>query len=354
VELKDLFDNKLESMSLNGMYSLSLIITYTLHHIHTFPTHNNLSTPEAPLYIAQLGDLLDGKNHETNTSHSALASALSHLNRAPCPTVNLIGNHELYNFNRPYLSKAPWLRHGDTEYYSFSPAPGWRTIVLDPYQIALIGHVANDPRRNEAVDTIQTMNPNVDPNGIDGDWFVGMEDAGARKRFVPYNGGLGTEQLEWLRRDLASAVEEGEKVVIMSHVILHPMACGGYTMVWDYEEALEVIASDDAGDCVVAVLAGHDHKGGYHCDEYGVHHCTFASPLNKGEDGFAFGLVHIGSNDCIEIRGPKIDDLLPCKNGRPSSNTMMVGDSISGPCEFIRLPLREGTSNRDGWLRTVL
>ena len=26
---------------------------------------------------------------------------------------------------------------------------------------------------------------------------------------------------------------------------------------------------------------GHDHFGGYHRDEHGVHHCTFCSPLNR-------------------------------------------------------------------------
>lgn len=184
---------------------------------------------------------------------------------------------------------------------------------------------------------VQRNNPNVDPNGKDGNWFMGMEDAGYRRRFVPYNGGFGNEQLEWFREELRSAAEEGERVIVMSHVILHPLACGGDTMVWDFEEALEAIGSEAAGGCVAAVLSGHDHKGGYHCDDNGVHHCTFSSPLNKGEDGFAFGLVHVGS-DCIEIRGPKIDDLLPLKNGRPSSSTQL-GDSISGPCEFIRLPL---------------
>ena len=58
---------------------------------------------------------------------------------------------------------------------------------------------------------------------------------------MPYNGRLGEEQLAWLRAELAAAAAAAERVVIMCHVILHPKACGGGTMVWDYPEALEVL-----------------------------------------------------------------------------------------------------------------
>ena len=190
-----------------------------------------------------------------------------------------MGNHELYNFDRAYLAEAPWLKHGDKEYHSFNPTTGWRVVVLDPYQVALIGHAADDPRRRAAVDLIGRKNPSVDPSGSGGEWFKDVQ--GYDRRFVPYNGGLGAEQLTWLRAELAAAAAASERVVIMCHVILHPEACGGGTMVWDYPEALEAIRSEEAAGCVAAVLCGHDHFGGYHRDEHGVHHCTFCSPLNR-------------------------------------------------------------------------
>ena len=162
-------------------------------------------------------------------------------------------------------------------------------MVLDPYQVALIGLADDDPRRLEAVQLIGERNPAVDPSGTGGDWFRDVQ--GYERRFVPYNGGLGREQIDWLKSELKAAAETGERVLIFCHVILHPEACGGSTMVWDYPEALEAIRSDEASGCVVAVLCGHDHFGQYHCDEAGVHHCTFCSPLNQGEGGDAFGLV---------------------------------------------------------------
>ena len=110
-----------------------------------------------------------------------------------------MGNHELYNFDRDTLSEAAWLRHGDKEYYSFKPAAGWRVVVLDPYQVALIGHAEDDPRRREAVELIGERNPGVDPSGSGGAWF--RDVSGYDRRFVPYNGGLGREQLGWLRAE---------------------------------------------------------------------------------------------------------------------------------------------------------
>ena len=42
-------------------------------------------------------------------------------------------------------------------------------------------------------------------------------------------------QLAWLREELQDARRQKERVVILSHVILHPKACDGSTMVWDYD-----------------------------------------------------------------------------------------------------------------------
>jgi manganese-dependent ADP-ribose/CDP-alcohol diphosphatase len=137
----------------------------------------SLRTP--PAFIAQLGDLLDGVNVKSGNSVPALEAALEQLERAPCPSVNIVGNHELYNFDRAALSAASWLRHGDREYYSFAPAAGWRVVVLDPYQLALIGLAADDPRRLEAVELIARKNPGVHPSGSGGEWFAHVSGHGS-------------------------------------------------------------------------------------------------------------------------------------------------------------------------------
>uniref|UniRef100_A0A7S4R3V2 Calcineurin-like phosphoesterase domain-containing protein n=1 Tax=Ditylum brightwellii TaxID=49249 RepID=A0A7S4R3V2_9STRA len=305
--------------------------------------------PTPPLFIAQLGDLIDGVNAQSNESDAALQRALAEFDKIDCDTYHLVGNHELYNFNRTQLAQAAWLKHGNAEYYSFTPHDNWRIIVLDPYQLSLMGLDANDPRRIQSVELLAKENPNVDPSGAGGDWFVGMENAGYKRRFVPYNGGFGSTQLSWLTEELADAGQCKQRVIVLSHVIVHPKACGGGTMAWDYEEALQILydhnsqrEDDEDGGGVVAVMCGHDHSGNYHCDEYNIHHITYCSPLNKGEDGNAYGLVHV-SDTQLEIRGVVMDDLIPDVEDRPDVVKRDGDDVSNGVCEGIVLPFgKEG------------
>lgn len=43
---------------------------------------------------------------------------------------------------------------------------------------------------------------------------------------------------------------------------------------------------------------------------HAVHHITFRSPLNKGTDGRAFGVIN-AFDDHFELRGPSLADLVP-------------------------------------------
>ena len=127
-------------------------------------------------------------------------------------------------------------------------------------------------------------------------------------------------------------------------------------MVWDYPEALDAIRQTD---CVAAVLCGHDHFGQYHMDRQGVHHCTFCSPLNKGDEGSAFGLVRV-FDDAIEVCGPRVDDLLPTERktngvvtptGRPPKQLVVLAGedeegSMQGSWESVLLPLRSRSSGQ--------
>jgi manganese-dependent ADP-ribose/CDP-alcohol diphosphatase len=119
---------------------------------------------------------------------------------------------------------------------------------------------------------IEANNPN-DCTGST-DWLAGLE--GVNRRWVPFNGAVSPTQLAWLSGELDAALGAGERVVILTHVPIQPDSCGPSTLLWNYQEVKEVL---HAAGCVVAVLCGHDHDGGYARDSQGVHHCTFHSPL---------------------------------------------------------------------------
>ena len=295
-------------------------------------------------FVAQLGDLIDGQNARLGNSDSAMDAAVALLNRLPCKVVNIVGNHELYNFNRVALAQK---LEGVSSYHSFIPARGWRIIALDAYRESLMGWPEDDPRRRSALLTLTANNPNIDPVDPEksGDWFKGLP--AQKRRFVPYNGGFGKEQLGWLQKELTEAAANGERVIILSHDILAPEACDGTTMALDYDMALAAIKH--SGALVVMVLCGHDHKGGYHLSRDGVHHLTLCSPLNKGADGKAYGLIEV-HEDRIELRGPALRDLLPFEKGRTGEVKDMPEIGLSHPrgSEIMRFPLRAGGVPRGG------
>ena len=259
--------------------------------------------------VYQLGDLIDGLNARQGTSESALTSVLEVISRCRAPFVHLVGNHDLYNFDRDSLAArlSTRLPNRAVEFFASAPAPGWRVLVLDAFQEAVIGWPAEEPRREQAVRFLRAKRTECGrPDDADpDDWFIGL--SAEQRRFNPYNGALGARQISWLSSQLHAAADAGDRVIIASHVVLHSQACHGTTMAWDYEEALSAIACAPKG-VVAAVICGHEHKGGYHKDAAGVHHLTVASPLNEGANGSAFGLVRV-FDDRLEVEAPTLTSL---------------------------------------------
>ena len=196
----------------------------------------------------------------------------------------------------------------DSIYYSFrmrgnSP---WRIVVLDPYEESVmtggggrVGHeltLENGGLSAEFTKKCQDHNPNDILRGSN--YFAGLH--GVESRWSPFNGGIGKSQLVWLEKVLQEADKAGEKVILLSHVILHPDATPGknsHTLLWDYEAVLPLI---EEFHCVKLVLAGHAHQQAYHfCPLTGVHHVSLASPL-EAPDGLAedtFAVLEIADDD---------------------------------------------------------
>lgn len=265
-------------------------------------------------FVANLGDVIDGLCAKLGQSERAMDDVMSRFEQVRTApgggVVHLKGNHELYNFpSKDDLARRANGLAGSPEYCSFtlpSHAAAVRVIVLDAYKIAMMSPGAEVRAQARAI--LGLHNPN-DVEG-EGNWAVGL--AKDKRHFVPYNGALGREQLGWLGAELRQAAALGERVLVLCHTPLHPLACGGSTMPWDYEAVLQLLHAEGKG-AVVAVLAGHDHNGGYHRDSAtGIHHLTFQSPLNKGAAGDSYGIIEL---DCdrlsLTVSGPSLADLLP-------------------------------------------
>ena len=100
----------------------------------------------------------DGK-----TSLEALARVQSVLSESACKDfVNIIGNHELYNFSRTKLDELLDVKKGGLDtWHSFLPVTGskLRVVVLDPYQISTI-EGSNEENTKAAFDYLRKHNSN--------------------------------------------------------------------------------------------------------------------------------------------------------------------------------------------------
>ena len=292
--------------------------------------------------IAQLGDIIDGRCKERDGGNEdvCLARILSEFQRINVPRLDIIGNHELYNFSRQQLLDVahgplhsardddPILGGSASTWYSYSPAPGIRFVVLDAYDVSMLN--GTDAASTAAARSILAgKNPNnFEEKGVD--WTTGL--VGKGQRFVPYNGAIGKGQLGWLRATLVAAQGANEKCVVLSHISLVPGACSISCCIWNYEEVLEVLhnptmmssvgsssslsSSSSSSESkstaakvaefgptpVICCLYGHAHKGGYRMDRRGIHHITFQAPLEAVGDEMAHAALDL-MEDHLVVRG---------------------------------------------------
>ena len=256
-------------------------------------------------FIVQLGDLIDGKCKAMHQSEEALTRALSIFDKSQCRSIaHLIGNHELYNFDRVSLGRFLGLGSPVWKSQIISPRGSpqrWRAILLDSYDICVM-EGTNSFNSQAARALLKDNNPNdIFSEGVD--WSLGLE--GLNRRWMPYNGGLSEAQLSWLAETLAGAERSKERCLIFSHVPFYPGATDPRAVLWNYESVLQCIYSRSG--VVVGCFYGHGHIGGYAQDSHGVHHFVVPSPLET-EDTFCALKVfqdHLsveGSGGCPSVR----------------------------------------------------
>lgn len=249
-------------------------------------------------FVLQLGDLLDGQNKGRNPEQT-LQDLFSDWSDYKKPVLHCVGNHELYCFTKRQSVKLFNLP-ASRWYYAHHPCPGWKVLVLDAYDFSTL----NEDTQEDAFLYLEKHNPNnVRGNA---DWLEGL--VGIERRFVPFNGGLGSEQLEWLRGEL----DFDGRVVIAIHVPVEEGTASPTCLLWDFGEVGSVIRESRAS--VVAVFAGHDHNGGYKVVDHLVgeeedkkrltHHITLQSPMvapNVGHQ-WAHGVVSV-YDDHLHMHG---------------------------------------------------
>lgn len=131
-----------------------------------------------PDFILQLGDIIDGFNKRDDASDGALDTVLREFSSSPVEVHHVWGNHEFYNFSRDALLRSKLnssTLHGDRSLsrvqtgsdiyaYHFSPFPGFTFVVLDAYDVSLLGREESSEQYISAMNIIKQYNNNEDLN----------------------------------------------------------------------------------------------------------------------------------------------------------------------------------------------
>lgn len=172
-------------------------------------------------FILQLGDLIDGVSFTNKNSSKDLNTILEGFkNTFPTlPIYHLWGNHELYNFSRNELLNGP-LCSFDTKkispghYGTIEVCPNLRIIALDTYEFSALGVENDSDVYIQSMDLLRKHNTNEslnDPTGL----------RGHQRRFVQFNGGITSIQLNWLEQQLIESKNRNEKVIIIGKFLLN-------------------------------------------------------------------------------------------------------------------------------------
>ena len=119
--------------------------------------------------------------------------------------------------------------------------------------VSLYGYPRGHPKRKQATQMLRALKDRKAPNA------------------VTWNGGVGKQQLAWMRGVLKSATENEQRVVLFCHFPVHPEAGGASLLLWNHQQVTGLL---DEFKCVAAWFNGHHHTGGY-AEVKGVHHVTF-------------------------------------------------------------------------------
>ena len=150
---------------------------------------NNMSPK--PSFMFQLGDLIDGHNRrQEGMSRLAWDKITGVLSSFDGNVYHTCGNHEYYNFTHKQIAKLlPAMTlsgskdpdtDGETSLqrirYSFSPDEMFRFIVLDSYEISMLGYDLDDPEYMKGKEMITSVNKGqVGPELTKGVFFLNVQ-----------------------------------------------------------------------------------------------------------------------------------------------------------------------------------
>jgi len=127
-------------------------------------------------------------------------------------------------------------------------------------------------------------------------WLEAHKDAPNAK---PWNGGISSTQLTWLRAELAAAEQANQWVVAFGHIPLSPHSASTHHLVYNADEVRQTLESCPR---VRWYFAGHYHRGGY-AKVGPIHHVTGEALLEAPSDSTAYAIVDVSDEHGLTVHG---------------------------------------------------
>lgn len=245
---------------------------------------------EGPACVIHLGDFID-------RDFASFDKPLAIYNRLRAPHYHVLGNHD-FSVADGDKGKVRHTLGVGKGYYTFAHDT-WRFIVLDGNDVGMNADAQGSEKYRQGEAAYQRLKESGAPNA------------------QVWNGGVGAEQVAWLKETLDKAAAAGEKAILLCHFPVFPPS--EHTL-WNDHEIVDLI---DSYDCVVAYINGHNHAGNYG-ERNGVHYLTIRGMVETA-DTTAYAVIDV-YGDRLVVHG----------RGREPSRTLAIrSDCASAP------PLRD-------------
>ncbi|WP_340677717.1 metallophosphoesterase [Paraglaciecola sp.] len=219
----------------------------------------NTKYPDA---VIHLGDFID-------QDFDSFDRLLNITQKLKMPIFHVLGNHD-FSVEDKFKTQITETLNMPARYYTFD-LHEWRFIALDGNDVSTYAWPKDSAQHTKNMALYES-------------------EYQGRKR---WNGALGDQQLQWLKKQLANATEDKKKVILLSHFPIFPENMHN---LWNAESVLAVIRPFNV---VKAWFNGHNHDGNY-AETEGIHFITFHAMLDTPET--AYSLVSF-SETKIQIKG---------------------------------------------------
>ncbi|MCC5929875.1 MAG: metallophosphoesterase [Cyclobacteriaceae bacterium] len=224
--------------------------------------------PYSPDFLVNLGDSIDH-------GFQNLRPVLDKFDNFTAPIYHLAGNHDFEVAETEKESVLSMLGLPTCGYHSFTIGK-YRCLLLNSNAVSLHAYPNGHRCHAKASQRLKDLER-------DGYVYANF-----------WNGGLGYQQLQWMKKELQFSRQVGETVLIFCHQPFYPEDRHN---LWDTQSILKMISNYNH---VVAWFCGHNHDGNYGL--WNRCHCINLKGLVETETEICCAYAEI-QEDVIEIKG---------------------------------------------------